>query len=205
MMAAPAATLLALAIASAPGERTRIRTALLVLVPAVLFVIGLVSAMRTFIRVPEVTALLIGYAAIFVIELIALVGSTGPRRGWKILGRARLLTLAAISVLTAVVMLVPVTGVGYDDVTFDAVLVVAAIGLTLTIRRQLGLRLLLLMIVPLYPSLGVPVVQDASIWFHFGAHHFVAQFIYLPTLALALLACTVPWWSGRRTPRRPVG
>lgn len=90
MMAAPATTLLALAVAPALAGRGSPLLRWLAIVPAALYVVGLKAPLSLSLPgVPRWTE--IGYAAVFVIEIGAFAASSGPRRGWKILGRPRLL------------------------------------------------------------------------------------------------------------------
>lgn len=146
------------------------------------------------------------YSIFFVLELVALAISPGPRRGAAIMTRPTWAITVGSAGLTGLAMaseyqiatLVPLI------VTMLVVMAAVVIGLVLMLPAPIGARLLLLLAIPGYPA-AIALTGDVEFQF-FGwvspwslSHLYLPTIaLYLPTIALVGLVAALAWRSGHR-------
>lgn len=140
-------------------------------------------------------------------EILALVVSAGPARGWQLLSRRGVVVLAVISfvVVAASTALGAASGVqGHDQVwnyvntISDISGIVTVLGVALTLRRPVGGRLLALWAIPGYQFLGFAAAEQLFPSLQWPAWvAFEVEFRFLPTAVVAALVGLAVWWSGR--------
>lgn len=199
-----AAAVVVAALAICPALTRRHRTAaaaVIAVVAAAATVIGLVQVYRVNGGLDEFTLYLSLIAAM---EVLALIASPGPARGWRLLGRRGLIVLAVISVVVIAASTASATGYktwNYVNTISDISGIVTVLGVALTLPRPVGSRLMALWAIPGYQFIGFAVAQylftrfQMSPYFEFG-------FRLLPTALIGVLVGLAAWRSSRQTGMR---
>lgn len=201
LLIATAVVVAALAICPALARRGRTAAMAVVgVIGAAAAVIGIVQVYRQFSGSDnEITLYLSLIAAI---EVLALVVSAGPARGWQLLARRGLIVLAVISV--GVIADTTVSGArpeswNYVNTTLDICGLLSVLGVALTLRWPVGSRLMALWAIPGYQFIGFAVAQYLFTSLQFGSDAaFEVEFRYLPTAVVAVIVGLAAWRSGRR-------
>jgi len=193
----------ALAICPALARRDRaVAAAVLGVIAAAAAVVGLVQAFRVFGGSDNELTLYLSLIA--VIEVLALIASPGPARGWQLLSRRGVIVLAVISV--AVIADSAVSGAGnwnYVNTISDLSGIVTMLGVALTLRWPVGSRLMALWAIPGYQFVGFAAAQYLFTSLQYGSWAvFEFEFKLLPTAVVAVLVGLAAWWSGRRSAAR---
>ena len=200
---ATAVAIAALAICPALTRRGRTAIAASIgIVATVCAVIGLVQAFRVFAGQDDELTLYLSILA--GMEILALVASPGPARGWQLLSRRGLIVLAAISVAVIVASAVSATrNWDFVNITSDVSGIVSVLGVALTLRWPVGSRLLVLWAIPGYQFIGFAAAQYLFTRFQYSSWAaFTVEFRYLPTAVVAVLVGLATWWSGHPGRRR---
>lgn len=153
-------------------------------------------------------------AIMLAVELVALIASPGPGRGWQLLGRRGIIILVATSAVLAISPGLRLAGYGQDTNGFtlgdlansvDQITPIVGIALiAVTLRWPAGGRLVALFAIPAYLLAGWDVVQrllnyvDPSYW---QSNGLMEAGEYVPVIAIATLVIAAAWRSYRR--RRP--
>lgn len=203
-LTATAVVVAALALGPALIRRHRtVAAAVIAVVAAAAAVFGLVQAYRAFGgSYNEFTLYLSLIAAM---EVLALVASPGPARGWELLSRRGLIVLAVISV--AMVAVSTVSGARYQTWNYvntisDISGIVTVFGVALMLRWPVGSRLMALWAIPGYQFLGFAAAEHLFTSLQFGSDvAFEVEFRFLPTAVVAILVGLAAWRSGRRAAR----
>jgi len=198
MEAATVTMLAALAICPALARRQHRRAAILVaFVPAIL---GAVATIYLDLIAPQVNDVAFGFTVFFVTEIIAVIISPDPGRGWQVLTRKSLIVLAAVTALAAVgqwtLQASALASAQINRSAIEFALVAIGIALILIFGSDAVKRLLALLAIPGYPLLAY--VQVYSVLFAPADSNVFVQALYLPTLAIALLVALAVWRSSRR-------
>lgn len=205
VLIAAAVVVAALAICPALTRRRRtVPTAVIAVVAGAAAVIGLVQVYRVFgVNDDEFTLYLSATAAM---EVLALVASPGPARGWQLLSRRGLIVLAAISVVAIAATIASATGPqtwNYVNTISDISGIITVLGVALTLPRPVGGRLMALWAVPGYQFIGYAVAQYLFTRLQFPSYvAFEFEFRLLPTAVVAVLVGLAAWRSSRRTGMR---
>jgi hypothetical protein len=194
----------ALAVCPVLARRGRARAAAMVgVIAAAAAVIGLVQVYRVF-GAPDTEFTL--YLSLFaVMEVLALVASPGPARGWQLLPRRGVVVLTVISV----VAIAACTASGarneywnYVNTILDISGGVSVLGVALTLRWPVGSRLMALWAIPGYQFFGFAAAQYLFTSLQFGSYvAFEVEFRFLPTAVIAVLVGLAAWRSGRQSRR----
>jgi hypothetical protein len=167
-------------------------------------VFGLVQLFRVFGGSDNEITLFLSLIA--VMEILALLASPGPARGWQLLSRRGLIVLTVISV--AVVAASAISGARLQtwnevNTISDIFGIVTMLGAALTLRWPVGCRLMALWAIPGYQFLGFAAAQYLFTSLQFSSWTaFVIEFRLLPTAVVAVLVGLAAWWSGHRGARR---
>jgi hypothetical protein len=162
------------------------------------------------------------FTLIFIIEVVALVASPGPGRGWDLLGRNGLIILAvgAAALVAAgtldvaatlshgqtVTQIAPRTYVvtttrwmltRYGQFISEVSPVACVIALLLPLRWRTGLRLLALWAIPSYLLSGYDAVTNLFPQLQTATANLALR--YLPVVAIAVLVALAAWSSSRRS------
>lgn len=170
--------------------------------------LAVAAAIWAFVTFGPVGWLVAYFAFIVAIELVAIVASPGPGRGWQLLGRKGLVILAAVALALAVGGVLDVLwlylrsriagdlGNAANSVA-EIAPVVGMVLIALILRWPIGGRLLALFAIPAYPFAGFdaaryvfPVIQSPG--------YVIFQATYLPAAAIAAAVLIAAWRSGRR-------
>jgi hypothetical protein len=197
---ATAVAVIALAICPALVRRRRVPAATVVAaIAAAAAVVGLVQVYRFFGSSDSEMTLYLSLIA--AMEVLALVASPGPARGWQLLSGRGVVVLAVISVV--VIAGSAASGTSYQSWNFvntigDLSGVVTMLGVALTQRWPVGSRLMALWAIPGYQFLGFAVAQHLFPRLQFTSWRaFEIEFRFLPTAAIAVLVGLAVWRSGR--------
>lgn len=196
---ATAVVVAALATCPALTRRGRTRAAAAVgVIAAAAAVVGLVKVYRGFgVFDDEFTLYLSATAAM---EVLALIASPGPARGWQLLSRRGLIVLAVISVVVIAASTAGGTTNWWYVNSISAISgIVTVLGVALTLRRPVGGRLIALWAIPGYQFIGFAVAEYLFTSLQFGSWvAFELEFRLLPTVVVAVLVGLAAWRSGRR-------
>jgi hypothetical protein len=153
-------------------------------------------------------------ASLLVIEIVALIASPGPGRGWQLLGRKGLLLLLAMSVVITGSAGLDLAGMvqrsSYNSLwnlanAVDAIAPVLGVALiAVALRWPAGGRLFALFAIPCYLHSGFDLVNNLITRFdpeYWRSGSLMNGIEYLPVVAIAALIAFAAWRSSRR--RRP--
>ena len=193
----------ALAICPALARRGRaVAAAAVGMVAAAAAVVGLVQGYRVFGGSDNELTLYLSLIA--VMEVLALIASPGPARGWQLLSRRGLVALAVLSVLA----IAGSAASGARPQTWNAVNTISDIsgvltmlGVALTLRWPVGSRLMALWAIPGYQFVGFAVAQYLFTSLQFNSF-FELEFRLLPTAVVAVLVGLAARRSGRHDAAR---
>lgn len=197
---AAAVAVAALAICPAMARRSRVAAAAVVgLFAAAATLIGLVRVYQVFGAYEQVTL----YISLIVgMDVLALVASPGPARGWQLLSRRGLIVLIGISVVEIAAS--TASGNRYEywnylNSLLDLSGFAGMLGVALTLRRSVGSRLVAFWAIPGYQFIGYPAAQYLLPRLQ-GPPYFAfrVEFLFLPTAAVAALVGLAAWSSGRQ-------
>jgi hypothetical protein len=191
----------ALAVAPALARRRQAwAVAIIRLIAAAAGVLGLVEAYRVFGAPDNEFTLYVSLIA--VLEVVALVASQGPARGWQLLSRRGVVVLGLISVAVIVVCTAGAARTEYWNVintVLDISGGVSVLGVALTLRWPVGSRLMALWAIPGYQFFGFAAAQYLFTNLQYGSWTaFEVEFRFVPTAVIAVLVGLAVWWSGRR-------
>ena len=200
VLIATAVAVAALAICPALSRRGHALAATAVAaIAAAAAVIGLVQVYRVFGSSDSELTLYLSLVA--VMEVLALVASPGPARGWQLLSRRGVLVLAAISVGVVAASAANGTSPQYwnnVNTIGDLSGLVTMLAVALTLPWPVGSRLMALWAVPGYQFLGFAAAQYLFPNLQFTSWPaFEVEFRFLPTAVIALLVGLAAWMSGR--------
>jgi hypothetical protein len=163
-------------------------------------VLGLVEVYRVF-GAPD-NELTLYVSLIAVLEVVALVASPGPARGWQLLSRRGVVVLALISVAVIAVCTAGAARTEYWNVintVLDISGGVSVLGVALTLPWPVGSRLMALWAIPGYQFFGFAAAQYLFTNLQYGSWAaFEVEFRFVPTAVIAVLVGLAVWWSGRR-------
>ena len=150
----------------------------------------------------------------FVVEMVALIASPGPGRGWQLLGRKGLVLLIATVAVLAVSTGLHLAGMvrwngtpslwNLANAVDDTAPVVGITLIAVTLRWPAGGRLLALFAIPGYLLAGWDLVERLLTYVYpryWQSDGVTSAAEYLPTIVIAALVGTAAWRSSRR--RRP--
>ena len=198
MEAAIVTMLAALAICPALTRRQHRHSAIFIAsIPAIL---GAVATIYLDISAPQFNDVAFGFTVFFVTEIIAVIISPDPRRGWQVLTRKSLIALALMAALAAVgqwtLQASALASAQINRSAIEFALVAVGIALILIFGSDAVKRLLALLAIPGYPLLAY--VQLYSVLFAPTDSNVFVQALYLPTLVIAMLVVLAVWRSSRR-------
>lgn len=199
-LVATAIAVAALAICPALSRRGHAAAAAVVGVfAATAAVIGLVQVYRVF--GPSDGDLTLYLSLIAAMEVLALIASPGPARGWQLLSRRGLIVLAVISVVLIAASTASATSYTYwnsVNTISDILGLVSVLGVALTLRWPVGSRLMALWAIPGYQFVGFAAAQYLFTSLQFGSYVvFELEFRLLPTALIAVFVGLAAWRSGR--------
>ena len=164
------------------------------------------------------------FTLIVIIEVVALVASPGPKRGWELLGRNGLIILAvgaaalvaagALDIAATLSHGQTLTQIGprtylvtttrgmltrYGQFISEVSPVACVIALLLPLRWRTGLRLLALWAIPSYLLAGHDAVTNLFPQLQTSTANLALW--YLPAVAIAVLVALAAWSSNRRSGR----
>jgi hypothetical protein len=178
-------------------QRHRLAVALITIVPVAL---GLVATIYVNVTGAPVSDAPLAFTLVFLMELIAVIISPGPGRGWQVLGARSLVIAAVLAALAAACEWLLQSGalssLSIARTPIELAIVAVGIALILIFGSALHKRLLALLAIPGYPLLVY--VQLYSVLLAPRNTVPVVELLYLPTLAIALLVGLAAWQSGRR-------
>jgi hypothetical protein len=202
---ATAVAVAALAICPALVRRRRAAAATVVgALATTAAVIGLVQVYRVFGSSDSEPTLYLSLIA--AMEVLALVASPGPARGWQLLSRRGVIVLTVISV--GIVAASAANGTSYQywnyvNTISDLSGIVTMLGVALTLRWPVGSRLMALWAIPGYQFLGFAAAQHLFPRLQFTSWRaFEIEFRFLPTAVVAVLVGLAAWRSGRHDAAR---
>lgn len=198
VLIAAAVVVAALGICPALTRRRRtVAAAVIGVIAAAGAVYGLVEVYRVLSADNEFTLYLSLIAAM---EVLALIASPGPARGWRLLGRRGLIVLAVISVVMIAASTASARSLqtwNYVNTISDISGIVTVLGVALTLRRRVGGRLMALWAIPGYQFIGFAVAEHLFTTFQMSPY-FELDFRLLPTAVVAVLVGLAAWRSSRR-------
>lgn len=190
------------AVAAGPALARRRQTwavAMIAVIAAAAGVAGLAEVYRVFAPGNEYTLYV---SLIAVLEVVALVASQGPARGWQLLSRRGVVVLALISVAVVAVCTAGAGRPAYWNVinpVLDISGAVSVLGVALTLRWPVGSRLMALWAIPGYQFFGYAAAQHLFTNLQYGSPTaFEVEFRLVPTAVIAVLVGLAAWWPGRR-------
>jgi hypothetical protein len=196
---------LPIALATLLALRARRTAVVVAAVPAILFGFLTVTSFTSYSGTPSQHAAATWYLLFFLLEMIALAISPGPRRGATIMTRPAWAIMASAGCLAGLTLLPRfVPGYPLSDhvslmlavITVAGVLCTAA-GLLMTLPPPVGARLLLLLAIPGYPATiaisGIVAAGSLDI----SSPSSIAL-VYLPIVALVGLVALLAWRSRHR-------
>jgi hypothetical protein len=189
----------ALAIYPALARRRQTTASAIGVIAAAAAVFGLVQAYRQFGGSDNELTLFLSLLA--AMEVLALVTSPGPARGWELLSRRGLIVLAVISVVLRAASTASATSYqtwNYVNTINDISGIVTVLGVALTLRQPVGIRLLALWAIPGYQFLGFAAAEYLFTSLQFPSYWHELEFRFLPTAVVAVLVGLAAWRSGRR-------
>jgi hypothetical protein len=200
MLIATAVVVVALAVWPVLARRGQSRAAAIVaLIAASAAVLGLVQVYR-FFGAPD-NEFTLYLSLIAVMEVLALLASPGPARGWKLLSRRGVIVLAVMSVVAIAACTASSARLEYWNYTntiLDISGAVSVLGVALTLRWPIGSRLMALWAIPGYQFFGFAAAQYLFTDLQFPSWvAFQVEFRFLPTAVIAILVGLAAWWSGR--------
>lgn len=163
-------------------------------------VVALVPAVFAMVLSFRPSGVIAGSAAslLLMVQAVALAISPGPRRGLPLLGKPALVVACAAGVASAMPF-TPQTDAFLNVPAGEGILlvvgVVAAIftAMLITLRAQIGYRLIALLAVPVYLfAISLPLTRAPAILISYSL-----AIVYLPCLAL-WIAIAITSWLGRR-------
>jgi hypothetical protein len=191
----------ALAVGPALARRRQVWAVTMIrVIAAAAGVLGLVEVYRVFGAPDNEFTLYVSLIA--VLEVVALVASQGPARGWHLLSRRGVAVLALISVAVIAVCTVGAARTEYWNVintVLDISGGVSVLGVALTLSWPVGSRLMALWAIPGYQFFGFAAAQYLFTNLQYGSWTaFEVEFRFVPTAVIAVLVGLAVWWSGRR-------
>lgn len=201
MLIAAAIVVAALAVGPVLARRGQARAAYAVAaIVSVAALVSLVQMYRVF-GAPD-NELTLFLTLIAVMEVVALLASPGPGRGWQLLSRRGVILLAAVTVVAVAACVACASRYAYwnfANIIRDIAGAVSVLGVALTLRRPVGGRLMALWAIPGYQFLGFAAAQYLFTQLQFSSWvAFQVEFRFLPTIVIALLVVLAAWWNGRR-------
>ena len=134
-------------------------------------------------------------------EVLALLASPGPARGWQLLSGRGVIALAGISVVAIAACIASSARIEYWDYTntiLDVSGAVSVLSVALTLRWPVGSRLLALWAIPGYQFFGFAAAQYLFTGLQFTSWvAFEVEFRLLPTALIAMLVGLAAWWPDR--------
>ena len=203
LMALIAAGVAVMALAVGPAlarRRQAWAVAMIRVIAAAAGVLGLAEVYRAFGAPDNEFTLYV--SLIVVLEVVALVASQGPARGWQLLSRRGVVVLALISVAVIAVCTAGAARTEYWNVINSVLDIsggVSVLGVALTLRWPVGSRLMALWAILGYQFFGFAAAQYLFTNLQYGSWTaFEVEFRFVPTAVIALLVGLAVWWSGRR-------
>jgi hypothetical protein len=198
-----AAGVAVMALAAGPAlarRRQAWAVAMIRVIAAAAGVLGLAEVYRVFGAPDNEFTLYVSLIA--VLEVVALVASQGPARGWQLLSRRGVVVLALISVAVIAVCTAGAARTEYWNVINSVLDIsggVIVLGVALTLRWPVGSRLMALWAILGYQFFGFAAAQYLFTNLQYGSWTaFEVEFRFVPTAVIALLVGLAVWWSGRR-------
>ena len=200
VLIATALVVVALAVWPVLARRGQFRAAAIVaLIAPSAAVLGLVQVYR-FFGAPD-NEFTLYLSLIAVMEVLALLASPGPARGWKLLSRRGVIVLAVMSVVTIAACTASSARTEYWNYTntiLDISGAVSVLGVALTLRWPVGSRLMALWAIPGYQFFGFAAAQYLFTDLQFPSWvAFQVEFRFVPTAVIAIVVGLAVWWSGR--------
>jgi len=197
MIAATVTAIAALAICPAlVRQRRRLAVAVVAAVPALLG-----AAATVYIDRLGFFGIDVGFTALFVTEIAAVVIAPDPGRGWRVLKRRGLIIVVAVGLLTLAAEWLLQNGalgyVNFNRIAVEVALLALGIALVLIFGSSAHKRMLALLAIPGYPILVY--VQVYSVLFNRADSNTSMQGLYLPTLAIGVLVGLAIWQASRHT------
>ena len=148
---------------------------------AVPAIVGTVAVLYALIVLEPSDDVLFGFITLYVVEVIALVISPGPRRGWQVIGMRGLIGFVVVSAVALVIEL--------SQSSFLQVLRETRIELAIVVA---------LLAVPAWPVLAY--VRVYSTLYAPSRSTMTVSLLYLPTLVIAALVMLAVWRASRQQP-----
>jgi hypothetical protein len=166
---------------------------------AVPAIIGTAAVIYALVVLEPLDDALVGFIALYVLEVLALVISPGPRRGWQVIGVRGLIGFVVISAAALVIELSQSSFLqALRETRIELATMVVGLALVLIFSSEAIRRMFALLAVPAWPVLAY--VQVYSVLYAPSNSNMTVSLLYLPTLVIAALIGLAVWRASRQQP-----
>ena len=166
---------------------------------AVPAIVGTVAVLYVLIVLEPSDDVLFGFITLYVVEVIALVISPGPRRGWQVIGMRGLIGFVVVSAVALVIELSQSSFLQVlRETRIELAIVVVGLALVLIFSSDAMKRMFALLAVPAWPVLAY--VRVYSTLYAPSRSTMTVSLLYLPTLVIAALVMLAVWRASRQQP-----